>query len=298
MASRLKERKKTENTDTVSSPNTLDGTDNAAKEKMKRKIIAVESDGAPLTELWSNVLVVGDEPWGFPALLARARCTKAESIATADIILFTGGWEDVSPELYGEERHEKTTSDPKADMRDIKVFQEAAYLGIPMIGVCRGAQFLHVMNGGKLYQHVDGHNTAHDVYLPDTDEYLTKISSVHHQMCRPNEANGMKVLAVAYEAEVKWLNPNLSYTGLHRCGDEDIEAFWYPETACFGVQGHPEYTGFNDYSFWFTNMIEELMIMNTDIELVNNRRRLKQEIIHRRKWRMPETVYEFTKKHR
>lgn len=267
--------------------------------KSVRKVTIVETEYNPLTELWAEVFIVGDEPHQFPALLARARCQKAESLEKADIVLFTGGWADVSPELYGErDKHERTFSDPEADVRDIQVFQEAVYLGIPMVGVCRGAQFLHVMNGGKLYQHVDYHNgKPHDIYLLRSEEYLGPVSSVHHQMCRPNEAGGMEVLAVTYESEQKWLNSTMSYNGLSKVGDEDIEAFWYPETACFGVQGHPEYSGFEDYTLWFTDMIDQLIIENPDIVLTNGKRRLKGKAMEKRKWRMPDTVYEFLKEH-
>lgn len=263
-----------------------------------RKVVVVESNSEPLPSLGAEVFIVGDEPYAFPALFARTKSQKADSLEKADFVLFTGGWPDVSPELYGEERHEKTHPEPDSDVRDIEVFQEAAYLGIPMVGVCRGAQFLHVMNHGKLYQHVDSHNgKPHDVYLPKTQEYLGPVSSVHHQMCRPNAENGMDVIAVAYESEVKWLNPALSYTGLSKVGDEDIEAFWYPETACFGVQGHPEYQGFEEYTSWFIQTIEYLIFSNPDIQLINGQYRLKQEVLERRRWRMPDTVFKFMKEH-
>jgi gamma-glutamyl-gamma-aminobutyrate hydrolase PuuD len=265
-----------------------------------RKVTVIETDWNPLTELWSEVFIVGEEPSQFPALFARARCRQAKELHKADFVLFTGGWADVSPELYGEERHEKTQPDPEADVRDIQVFQEAAYLGIPMVGVCRGAQFLHVMNHGKLYQHVDCHNgKAHDIYLPKTQEYIGPVSSVHHQMCRPNALNGMDVIAVTYESSVKWASPTMSYSGLEKSNEEDIEAFWYPETACLGVQGHPEYMGFDEYTLWFTEMIEEHIILNPDIELAQGqgRRRLKQEVLERRTWRMPDSTFKFLKDH-
>ena len=278
--------------------NPTGGTTGGKTKKSNRKVKIIQTPETDmLTDLWAEVFIVGEEPHGFPAMFARARCTKAKELHKADIVLFTGGVPDVSPELYGETRHKTTLNEEWADLRDIQVFQEAAYLGIPMVGVCRGAQFLHVMNHGKLFQDVDNHNSWHEIYDKRANEYIGPVSSVHHQMCRPNPENGMEVIAVAYESSTKHLNATMSYTQLEKTDEEDIEAFWYPETACLGVQGHPEYRGYDEYTAWFIDLIDQYIIENPDISLTQGNRRLKPEVIDRRKWRMPQSAFDFMKKY-
>jgi putative glutamine amidotransferase len=182
--------------------------------------------------------------------------------------------------------------DKESDVRDIQVFREAVQLGIPMVGVCRGAQFGHVMNGGKLYQHVDNHNTSHQLFVRKGGYYITNVSSLHHQMCVPNEEGGMEIIAEAYESTGKWLNA----TQMHPANtDFDVEAFWYPETAFLGVQGHPEYAGFEEYSQFFVELIEDFISTNPEIRVKDGKNRLPRCVIEQRKWREPETVEKFMK---
>src|SRR3546814_18138869 len=56
-----------------------------------------------------------------------------------------------------------------------------------MFGICRGAQFLHVMNKGALWQHVEGH-AGPDHYIYDlNDDCLVIATSLHHQMLALND---------------------------------------------------------------------------------------------------------------
>lgn len=259
-----------------------------------RTVRLIEKQTANFPELWSAVHVVGNERSLFPGLLSRAKCWQAKDLYSADFVLFTGGFADVSPELYGEKRHLTTNSDPEEDVRDILVFQEAVALGIPMVGVCRGAQFGSVMNGGKLYQHVDQHNKDHEIFIRGANTYIKNVSSVHHQMCRFNEEGGMQIIAEAYEATGKWLNDKDYQSGYT---DFDVEAFWYPETAFLGVQGHPEYSGYEEYSLFFIQLIEEYLTTNPQLEVYNGLNRVPRSTIDNRKWKEPETVAKFIMEH-
>src|SRR5687768_16963203 len=71
-----------------------------------------------------------------------------------DLICFTGG-EDVTPSLYGEVKHPLTYNNPERDKHEVEYFNQ--FIGIPKVGICRGGQFLNVMSGGKLHQHILGH---------------------------------------------------------------------------------------------------------------------------------------------
>lgn len=265
-----------------------------------KKVIVIEKDHHPLTDLWADVYIVGPESKQINPLMARAKCRKADSVDQADLVIFSGSASDVSPCLYGEQAHSSVYADPFVDTANIRTYLECCYLGIPMIGICGGAQFLHVANHGKLFQHIDHHNSPHAVLVKKGEFYLDHVSSVHHQACIPNEANGMEVLAEAYESTWKWTNDKICRTGMFADDEYEVEAFWYPETACLGFQGHPEYQGFEEYSAWFTQCIYDYILTNPDIEVVGEGRskfqRLKRDIVERRKYRVPDSFFQFLKK--
>lgn len=163
----------------------------------------------------------------------------AKGLLDADFILFTGG-EDVDPSLYGEAPLQSTYFSRVRDDFEMKVYKEALEVGIPMVGICRGGQFLNVANGGAMWQHVNNHTRSHmlfpldDAGAPVEPGFL--VTSTHHQMMRPHE-DGV-VLAVAAEAtELQ------SHTTIHekdRAEATDVEVVWYPETGCLCFQPHPE----------------------------------------------------------
>lgn len=90
-------------------------------------------------------------------------------------VFFVGG-SDVSPELYGEKKGSRTYCDKERDIKEVELFTISK--NIPKIGVCRGGQFLTIMNGFKLVQD-SRHPGYHNI---DTfDGKTLKASSTHHQ---------------------------------------------------------------------------------------------------------------------
>lgn len=166
----------------------------------------------------------------------------AESFPRADLIQFCGG-ADVSPALYGQGRHEKTVNiNPKRDDNEQVIFGVALSKRIPMAGICRGAQFLNVMCGGKLWQHCNGH------VLPGTHEVIDNVTaevyqatSTHHQMMYPS--NDAEVIAVAYEAKERHRCDNSG--NVYICAPSskgDPEVVYYEAQNCLCFQPHPEFT--------------------------------------------------------
>lgn len=218
-----------------------------------------------MPQLWLEVWIEGDrhEQQNFSNWLVKSRCTKAESPETADLVVFTGGT-DVDPVLYGEKPMSSTESpDRGRDAREIVLYQMCVQSGIPMLGICRGSQFLAVMNGAKLYQHIDNHNGAHDIFDIKDKRIISNVSSVHHQAVVADPNGGMEVLADSPKARNRWLREGINRPGHHM----DVEAFWYRDTACLGIQGHPEYTGYHGFAKWACEKMDEYFIANPDIEL-------------------------------
>lgn len=180
------------------------------------------------------------------------------SMQEADLVQFTGG-SDVSPYLYHHFPHPETRSNSDRDKIEVALFDVAYGLEIPMAGICRGAQFLNVMNGGTMWQHVDGHVGRHNIVdLFNETEYMA--SSTHHQMMR--EGPEGLVVGVAFEANVlegcrhpdnvfcRYIKHDTMYNG-------DPEVIYYdqgPGFLCF--QPHPEFAGLLDLRRIYFNYLK------------------------------------------
>jgi gamma-glutamyl-gamma-aminobutyrate hydrolase PuuD len=172
-----------------------------------------------------------------------------KDINEADVICFVGG-EDVDPVLYDEAQHRSSFLNKVRDAYETEIYNEALNLGIPMVGICRGGQFLNVMNGGKLWQDVDGHGRgSHNAFIPgDTTPY--NITSSHHQMMVVNERAIHKILLTAGESHRRCRMSHIdsvpkyeTVTYPNKAKNSDIEAVFYEDTRCLCFQPHPEYSG-------------------------------------------------------
>lgn len=158
-----------------------------------------------------------------------------ESVREADIVQFCGG-SDVSPHLYGEV-NVRSSCDANRDNYEQKIFELCVGLKKPMVGICRGGQFLNVMNGGKMWQHVDGHAIRGDHKVLDWDSNVEHLcTSTHHQMMIPS--NSAYVVGTA--------SPRLSTVrhnehGVHTADTHDYEVLWYESTRSLCFQPHPEF---------------------------------------------------------
>lgn len=235
-------------------------------------------------ELWMSVFISGPAPdqVGFPEMFARARCNKAETVDKADLVVFTGG-ADVDPQLYGASTHHSTSIDPARDKSDLSLYAECYEKGIPMMGVCRGAQFGWAMLGGQLYQDVDNHNKSHFIYTDAPSQRCITASSVHHQMVKWDDSLGADMLAWCFETRKRNLDASVSNVGATH---KDVEAFWHRDNCFFGVQGHPEYKGYLPYTLWCLENIEHLIVHNPDIMLKDRVYRLKPSVLESRNNKM------------
>ncbi len=164
----------------------------------------------------------------------------AKSMEEADIVVFPGG-ADVSPHLYGEKAYSMTRSDPSLDKYEKKYYDEALAMGKKMVGICRGAQFLCAMAGGKLVQHQSNVGTEHPIYT--YDGAIIQVSSDHHQAMYPW---GMK----QEDYQVLGWSIDESHFHLNGGGNEivnnitplsmEVEICFFPKIKALGIQAHPE----------------------------------------------------------
>lgn len=159
-----------------------------------------------------------------------------------DLVVFTGG-ADVNPELYMENTGKHTQVNKKRDSTEIDYFNW--FRNTPKLGICRGSQFLTVMNGGKLIQHVNGHTQTHKIEMkisPQSSTGTYEITSTHHQMLFPFNVRRYELIA--------WSKRFRSTTYLDGDNKEVVlpkhflepEIVYYPDTNSLAIQGHPEFT--------------------------------------------------------
>ncbi|MBS5738003.1 MAG: gamma-glutamyl-gamma-aminobutyrate hydrolase family protein, partial [Clostridiales bacterium] len=78
----------------------------------------------------------------------------SQLVDICDGLLFTGG-QDVSPYIYNEEPLNETTSCcEKRDSMELLVLNLAISSDIPVLGICRGIQFINAALGEILYQDI------------------------------------------------------------------------------------------------------------------------------------------------
>lgn len=164
--------------------------------------------------------------------------------ADAELVCFTGG-ADVHPKFYGEEVHPRTYANEARDIQCFTIFNHCVANSIPMVGICRGSQFLCVANGGGLWQHVDGHavggsHSARDV----KGGYDIEVTSTHHQMMRPEGVEGVdyEILLTANEStQLQRMTAGLLWRNV--ATKPDVEAVYWQGSKSFGFQPHPEFQG-------------------------------------------------------
>lgn len=187
-----------------------------------------------------KVLVVAGNAQYFKLIASSGFMNLATSYEEAEALLFTGG-EDVSPSLYGERAHPATRHNNLRDEQEQYLYNKARDDGKKFIGICRGGQFLNVMNGGSLFQHVDNHATGQMHPITTDDGRTVMVTSTHHQMIRPSPEGVVKAWAegLSTERESMHYGDIISEQGVHL----DPEVVYYPKTRSLCFQPHPEFSG-------------------------------------------------------
>jgi gamma-glutamyl-gamma-aminobutyrate hydrolase PuuD len=208
-----------------------------------------------------KVYIVGGN-WQYEEMFTSRGWELTDGLMDTDLVQFTGG-QDVSPHLYDEEAHPRTGSSLMRDEKEQYMFESVLGWNIPMAGICRGGQFLNVMNGGKMWQHVDGHTASngHAAFLTDECEESGKeihVSSTHHQMMIPGQHG--KVMMYAYQSTRRenMLGGEVNHV-VTSAGVRDIEAVLYEDNKTLCFQPHPEFQGFTACRDTYFDLLELIL---------------------------------------
>lgn len=227
------------------------------------KILVVNNYDGQYSRFWGEL---GDIISRIPEFMA-----DPESFG---LVCFTGG-EDVSPELYGHKNFQSHNSMSR-DKQELLVFQMAQKHGIPMTGICRGSQFLNVMCGGTMVQHLaKSHGGSPHLcqVLPENGSAFRDfpVTSSHHQMSVLGAGGSLWAWAMellnpedlVYDGELpETVYDPLCLAGL--TGEKKVlvtEAFAYPDQKIFAVQHHPEWQDTNkEAPQWTLQKIREICL--------------------------------------
>lgn len=221
---------------------------------------------------------LGYSPWAFHGSIYPFDDIFSESarldytpVKNCDAIVLWGGT-DIDPKYYGGKDEGLSHYNPDCPRNQAEWYwmQEAAKHGIPMIGVCRGAQFMCAFAGGKLYQHVTGHNSGvHAVtVLEDGQERVYQTASAHHQMMYPYNlpAEDYQLLgwSRAKRSTVYMGNP---IPGVPPGDMKEPEVILFPKIKALAIQGHPEWQDKDEpFMQWVFARIHELVASQKQVE--------------------------------
>jgi putative glutamine amidotransferase len=158
-------------------------------------------------------------------------------VAQIDALMLPGG-DDFAPESpYPAEVRFDLAPEEQVSF-DRRLLEAALQRGIPVLGICYGAQLIALHHGGTLHHHLP-------IDLPEsTNHRLGDTGAVHEVRLEP----GSRIAAI-------FGKPTIAVNSLHhqavadpgrrlrirgRCPDGVTEAIEASEGFCIGVQWHPE----------------------------------------------------------
>lgn len=178
-----------------------------------------------------------------------------DDVGKADLMLFLGG-EDVDPVIYGQPKHPRTYTNPERDRYEIKYMETAFKQNIPMLGICRGAQFICACASEGMLVQDQPNPGPHLMKTFDGKEFM--VSSTHHQAQYPfNMAKeDYKILG--------WTENMLSRhedgNGKEMSPAVECEVVAYPTINALGIQPHPEMLDYySPANEWFRQRLYELL---------------------------------------
>ena len=192
---------------------------------------------------WGN----GDSCFPFDELFDECVNAKEHGLSNADAFLLWGGT-DIHPSFYNATPHRFNGAPTLPSDRDMWEWNAMKYCkahGIPIIGVCRGAQFMCAFAGGGLIQHVTGHGNGHHEVVTEDGEMFS-VTSSHHQMLDLHGTKheliawASKRLSSVYYGEKNVSEPHIANAVFNETFKEP-EVVFFPEIKGLAIQGHPEW---------------------------------------------------------
>jgi putative glutamine amidotransferase len=190
---------------------------------------------AYMTEYAASVTGSGGIPVHLPIGISP------DVLGRLDGLVLSGGG-DVDPRLYGEVPGPQSgIHDPLRDAFEIGIVNAARELGMPVLGVCRGAQLINVAYGGTLVNDLAvGVGESHASYAYPREYRGHSVTFVEGSLA--DELYGPTTIVNSFHHQaVDLTGVGVVVTG--RAKDEVVESIEVPGSPVLGVQWHPECFG-------------------------------------------------------
>lgn len=158
-------------------------------------------------------------------------------VSLLDGLVLSGGTH-VHPNRYGQQPQVTARYDLRRDETDFQLLEQAEEIDIPVLGICRGAQFINVFHGGSLCQNVTPlrMKTRHrPLLLPLQTVQLVQDSRIgrlmHSTLIGANRIHSQAIKHLGRNLRVTALDNDLFVQAIENTGQQ-----WL-----MGVQWHPEY---------------------------------------------------------
>ena len=191
---------------------------------------------------------------GIP-MITCGRCAE-EMADLCDGLLITGG-PDLEPEVYGEQPLNDTVKPmPERTAFEKPLFQAFLDRGKPILGICRGCQFINAVMGGTLYQDLVEQKGWVHFNAQIRHEVYAEEGSVLYRLFGPK----FRTNSTHHQA-VEDLAPGFHVTA--RSVEGIVEAYEHDTLPILATQFHPErLTGIlwddrtPDFRPWFEYFVE------------------------------------------
>ena len=180
-----------------------------------------------------------DAAGAIPVVLAPVALAAVPALMERLDGLCLAGGPDLDPTLYGAlERHpELGPTNAEHDAFELAVARAADDAGLPILGICRGAQALNVARGGTLRQHVAGHRQTDFAGTP-TQRVAVARDSLLAAVTGAGAGGALAINSFHHQA-VDVLGAGLRVVA--RAADGTVEAVEDPSRPfVLGVQWHAE----------------------------------------------------------
>jgi len=158
-------------------------------------------------------------------------------VSVLDGLVLSGGTH-VHPSRYGQTPQVTARYDVRRDETDVRLLSRAEELNIPVLGICRGAQFINIFRGGSLCQNVTPLrvNTRHRPLLLPLQTVRVVSDSRLGEVMRSPVIGANRI----HSQSIKKLGTHLRVVAVDN--DSFVQAIENTRGQwLMGIQWHPEY---------------------------------------------------------
>ena len=175
-----------------------------------------------------------------------------------DGVIFAGGG-DINPARGAYDAGDKGEAKGITDVRDdfeLRLFHAATERELPMLGICRGIQFLNFMYGGKALIDIPAAGYTENHIVKPFAVALHPIVPVEGTLAASMLKRRPAVASYHHQA-VK--TPGKGFTVSATSPEGVIEAIEHENGRVLAMQFHPERTGWVEPFEWLTNLARKHM---------------------------------------